>query len=1027
MATKIGSTGYIGKGPAATYTVYLSSSKRISNSTMQYTFTVYYNMQYSESFMGSGNVVQCRIYVGSGSWSSWATLKSSSSSVSGTGTYGGSSITVTAPSTTSGAKLSVHLNVKRSGASNSSYNYTWNGTVGTVTTSALLYSKCSAPTSITCSTSIGKPSQSITVSWSGAKAGTNNSIRSYTVYYRYGAQPTTSAYQSYKTVTTTSTSGSTTIPISPSRGVVTYVKVRTNGSAGSSYYSSISSASGNCTTNSLPNNPSFTVSRQGILPSTGGSITYNVTAGSDSNSSQTRTLYYSRNNGTTKTRFTSPLTLNYSGDEGETFYTYFYTYDGLEYSNAIGTTATINTKPTCSLSVSTIKYNYNNSTYDGTFNLTATTNKSIKTFYYYIIINGNSKSLGSNSTGTLTVNPFSQGATPGSSFYFQVRVNDGIEYSNYATSSTYTIPTTFNISTSNRIYNDHNSSNVANTNGDFYQNIRVYLPYDEYLNNPNSVTATYQSGTGSAYSVSSINYVNGTATDYNNSTTYCDIIVPNNLDSHGTYNFTINITKSGLTRTYTFSKTRTYSFPGGSISGLDTIKPFTNTIVANPNIPAPVGFIENLTYQLEDFNLGDSYSVIKFAILYNNQSSTPIDCVGPTETGDFQINTPEETAAETIYFTIGKDVWYNAAKELNLLDIILTTTTVTAQISITNLFGVTVRYNQNITFNFQELSTISNFITKLGDTMLTSSNSLIREGQTFNWNYDITTYNPQTITSRVFIYRSDTNTTPNLDDSNWSLYTQNNLTISGNRNEITRQYNQTGNISFVIPQLAISKYIYFKIICTDIYNQTFSSTIVAAGASNKHISPNITVTGYSFEQGTETGQGTITINYSVIDNGGELISSSTSNLNPTLENSIQVNKADESEEGNLTLTSSSIFDINNNTGTITLNITNFTQTAIHLYLTIKTRLTLDGTISTFDKTFNSAPFIIYNINPTMSFRYQHIGINSVHFENDTVLVISPGAKGTRDTIYLEGVEGKIPTININSGEINDFIIDGGEW
>ena len=922
----------------------------------------------------------------------------------------------------SSGKASVKINISASIYYSNSGNGNGSGTISL--SGNYPYTDCGAPTSVTCSTSIGKPGQNITVSWSGAKAGTSNSIQSYTVFYAYGSTPTTSS--SYKTVSTKATSGSTTIPISSSRGVVTYVKVRTNGSA-SGYNSAISSASGSCTTNSLPNSPSFTVSRGSILPSTGGSITYNVTAGSDSNSSQTKTLYYSRNNGTTKTKFTSPLTLNYSGAQGEIFYTHFYTYDGLEYSNGIGTTATINTKPTCSLSVSTTKYNYNNSTYDGTFNLTATTNKDIKTFYYYIIINGNSKSLGSNSTGTLTVNPFSQGATPGSSFYFQVRVNDGIEYSNYATSSTYTIPTTFNISTSNRIYNRHNSSNVANTNGDFYQNIRVYLPYDEYLNNPSSVTATYQSGTGSAYSVSSINYVNGTATDYNNSTTYCDIIVPNNLDSHGTYNFTINITKSGLTRTYTFSKTRTYSFSGGSISGLDTIKPFTNTIVANPNIPAPVGFIENLTYQLEDFNLGDSYSVIKFAILYNNQSSTPIDCVGPTETGDFQINTPEETAAETIYFTVGKDIWYNAAKELNLLDIILTTTTVTVQISITNLFGVTVRYNQNITFNFQELSTISNFITKLGDTMLTSSNSLIREGQTFNWNYDITTYNPQTITSRVFIYRSDTNTTPNLDDPNWSLYTQNNLTISGNRNEITRQYNQTGNISFVIPQLAISKYIYFKIICTDIYNQTFSSTIAAAGASNKHISPNITVTGYSFEQGTEAGQGTITINYSVIDNGGELISSSTSNLNPTLENSIQVNKADETEEGDLTLTSSSIFDINNNTGIITLNITNFTQTAIHLYLTVKTRLTLDGTISTFDKIFNSAPFVIYNINPTMSFRYQHIGINSVHFENDTVLVISPGAKGVRDMIYLEGVEGKIPTININSGEINDFIIDGGEW
>ena len=88
---------------------------------------------------------------------------------------------------------------------------------------------CSAPTAVTISPTVGTPNQSVTISWSGAKAGTNNAISGFRIFWRDGAQPTTSAYTSYKDVTSSSTSGSTTVSVSATRGTTRYFKVQTKG------------------------------------------------------------------------------------------------------------------------------------------------------------------------------------------------------------------------------------------------------------------------------------------------------------------------------------------------------------------------------------------------------------------------------------------------------------------------------------------------------------------------------------------------------------------------------------------------------------------------------------------------------------------------------------------------------------------------------------------------------------------------------------------------------------------------------
>ena len=130
------------------------------------------------------------------------------------------------------------------------------------------------------------------------------------------------------------------------RNIIAYVYAKGN----SNYVNSSVSSKTIMTINALPAAPAVTSS--GNIVDATVSINFQVTAGSDSNSSQTRTLYYSL--GTSEKKlFTSPLkiSLDNAGDLGiekaGTYTINFYTYDGLEFSSLpTSKTFTINFAPT---------------------------------------------------------------------------------------------------------------------------------------------------------------------------------------------------------------------------------------------------------------------------------------------------------------------------------------------------------------------------------------------------------------------------------------------------------------------------------------------------------------------------------------------------------------------------------------------------------------------------------------------------------------------------------------------------------
>lgn len=148
--------------------------------------------------------------------------------VSTTATSGSMSITA---STTPGA--SYYYKVYTIG-SVSGYN---SGASGYATLTTLSYTACTAPSTVTVSSSSVEVGETVTLSWSGAAAGTNNAIVGYHVYRATSA---TGTYEMLTSVETNATYGSTTVTAPTTQDSSYYYKVYTIGTV-SGYNSGASS------------------------------------------------------------------------------------------------------------------------------------------------------------------------------------------------------------------------------------------------------------------------------------------------------------------------------------------------------------------------------------------------------------------------------------------------------------------------------------------------------------------------------------------------------------------------------------------------------------------------------------------------------------------------------------------------------------------------------------------------------------------------------------------------------------------
>ena len=145
-----------------------------------------------------------------------------------------------------------------------------------VITTALVYTACGAPSNVRLSSAISEGN--VTLSWNAGSAGSSNSIQRYRIQYRESSNGSSwGAWADYTTTTATS------VAVAPSgtRGYYRQFQVRTEGSAGASYYSGYV-ASGTLRRDIAPTNPSGLSASPAVFE---GAITLSWNASSSSTSS----------------------------------------------------------------------------------------------------------------------------------------------------------------------------------------------------------------------------------------------------------------------------------------------------------------------------------------------------------------------------------------------------------------------------------------------------------------------------------------------------------------------------------------------------------------------------------------------------------------------------------------------------------------------------------------------------------------------------------------------------------------------
>lgn len=214
---------------------------------------------------------------------------------------------------------------------------------------------CTAPTTVELSASIAIPESSILLSWSGAGAGTDNSIIGYLIEYKDASGD---PWQSYATVLTDLTAYMTTVEIPATRNVTRYWRITTLGEndasiSGTPYYSSTVT----CLTNNLPFTPTIGLNKSQI-PYNGTTsdktITFTITANTGNDDlGETQTFYYATAIDGEKTSIINGAQI--AIDATTTFY--IWSFDGLEYSSSpASSTVTKNSLPVITGLVSTPFY-----------------------------------------------------------------------------------------------------------------------------------------------------------------------------------------------------------------------------------------------------------------------------------------------------------------------------------------------------------------------------------------------------------------------------------------------------------------------------------------------------------------------------------------------------------------------------------------------------------------------------------------------------------------------------------------------
>ena len=917
--------------------------------------------------------------------------------------------------------------------------------------------KCSAPTSVTASAGFVKPGDKITISWSGAEAGINNDIQKYRVYYKEGGMPTTGfqGYDGYKD-SENSTSTSVDITMPDVRGSNYYFKVQTI-SRNAWYNSDLSEAVATCQINQLPSAPTV-APKNIIIPSGGGSITFSLTA-TDDDEGQTTSFYYSTVPDGEKTEISNGETIEIK--DATTYY--FYSFDGLEYSESYTSPSiTVNTKPTITSITTTgigtlytsellTNDSYQNSFYTQVSSTLELSKTSVSiTWYarYATIPESGSVSdwettinLGDNNNLNANLDLSSNTEFKKlANIVYQIGAsyNDGIEDSDISWGDTNFVIAP--VPTIGDFINQYGTTNVKySTSNHFYHKASIIATKDS------SVTSIDATINNDAQVITS--GIRGYLNDG-----YFKINIENtNKNTKYTLEFTINRVIGSVTK-----KFEIYS-AGLPYKGSDGEATFGISDIYNQATLKAYSDTGNFTISLYNFFETLSYSSAK-----KNYDGTKLptsclsfDFVKDSKTLNIVPTYSDSSSDSILYFTYKKD-FYKALAGSNPLGLDLeAANSVDLKITFTDIFkqSYSITKQGYLTLDFREP-----FINEDGFSIsvLRNNNEVIdniREGDEVKFILNWESYNSQVATIESYIYRSSTIIDNPSNITSWERY-QNNSNYIWNIN--TSEVIPTGlirsgtsNKIYTVGQLNKSNYIYFKI-STTINGQSRDYYTDGYRITQRHVS--VSKAGFS-SFNYDSDKQKISYVHTPYDSGG---GNTPNNMNNTssgiekLEIGIQYSTDFNSESSEKKYISSTGGGSDNFVALITRSspetifdeessIIEYTHSfQIENFSYYNIRLVFKTTIGSIEKIGYGEETTIYNITPTIAYRKNQLGINTIpeNFEGndgfnpgesikDTSILIIQSATN-RNNIYFITPNNRIK-FNINDGRIDGILLDAGNW
>lgn len=927
--------------------------------------------------------------------------------------------------------------------------------------------KCSAPTSVTANAGYVKPGDKVTISWSGAEAGVNNDILKYRVYYRKKEPPVLgpndyfgSYYDGYKD-SESSTSTSVDITISGDREDKYFFKVRTICS-NSLYNSDLSEAVATCQINQLPPAPTVTPEKT-IIPSGGGLISFALSA-TDSDG-QTTSFYYSTTTTTPdgeKTEISNGGTIEV---KDETTY-YFYTFDGLEYSESYTSQLiTVNIKPTItSITTTGIGTLYTsdlltNDSYKDSFYtqvkgaLKLSKNANYITWYArYATIPESGSVLKWEKTIDLGTNNDLNARLDLSlntefkkldNIVYQIGAsyNDGIEDSDISWGDTNFVIAP--VPTIGDFINQYGTTNVKySTSNHFYHKASIIATKDSSVT---SIDARIYGAT-----VTTSKYI---ISDYQHDGYFKINIEGTNKNTEYTLDFTINRVIGSVTKEFTIYsaglpyKSRMAVFSESDIfSQTAPLKAYSDT--------------SNFTISLYNFFGTTDYA---YANKNYDGNPNPSNCLSFTlvkgsKSLDIKPTYRNDSSNSNLYFDYKKDFYktelLNGSNPLELdLEAV---NSVGLKITFKDVFGQSYSITKQ---DYLKLDFREPFINEDGFSIsvLRNNNEVIgniQEGDEVKFTLKWKSYNSQVATIESYIYRSSTIVDNPSNITSWERYQDNsNYIWNIDTSEVIPTElirSGTGKKIYTVGQLNKSNYVYFKI-STTINGQSKNYYTDSYRITQRHVS--VSKAGFSsFNYDSDNQK--ISYVHTPYDSGG---GNTPNNMNDTsggiekLEIGIQYSTDFNSESSEKkyisfdgTKSDNFVALITRPSPEITIadeesdNTTEYTHFfKIENFSYYNIRLVFQTTIGSIVKIGYGEETTIYNITPTVAYRKNQLGINSIpeNFEGDgfnpeesikdtSILIIQSATN--KNNIYFITPNHRIK-FNINDGKIDGILLDAGNW